>query len=134
MSDGKVKSMDRLVQPILFEDMTFQGIGPTDIDIFMESNGTDFLFTEVKHISAKLDKNSGQIRALVSLVDAVIAGGANASLIFAQHDVEAPTAVYGTDCACICIYNHHGWVDLPSRPSLDIVHKKFLQNAGRLTK
>ena len=132
MNDGSVNNMTRLVQPLLFADMTFEGMGPTDIDGFMESNGRDFLFTEVKHINAALNKNSGQIRALVALCDAVNAGGAKAALVFAQHNIEVPTAIEGKNCMCMCMYTKDGWRDLPEGITLDKLHRKFLQNAGRL--
>lgn len=82
---GIIQYQDRFNQPLLFQDMTFDKICPTDIDAFTEYHNKFFIIMEVKYHDAPL--SYGQETALQRLVDAIQESNRIAVLFICRHQI-----------------------------------------------
>lgn len=82
---GIIQYQDRFNQQLLFQDMTFDKICPTDIDAFTEYHNWFFIIMEVKYQDAPL--SYGQETALQRLVDAIQESNRIAVLFVCRHKV-----------------------------------------------
>lgn len=82
---GIIQYQDRFNQPLLFQDMTFDRICPTDIDAFTEYHNWFFIIMEVKYQDATM--SYGQSTALQRLVDAIQESNRTGILFVCRHQV-----------------------------------------------
>lgn len=102
-------------QLISFEGLVFMGrngmynVTPTDIDGCVQLDAEDcFIFFELKHSGGM---PSGQERALEKLCDAVQAGGKNAVVFMAVHNVPLPETILAKYAIVSKVYWKGKWHD-----------------------
>lgn len=84
MSNGKFRNTDRARQLILFDDLCFGNISPTDIDAFIDFQNKIFILVEVKHGDSPIP--FGQKLALERICDASTVAGKRCFVLEAHHN------------------------------------------------
>lgn len=100
-------------QLISFEGLVFRGrngknnVTPTDIDGCVQLDAENcFIFFELKHSGGM---PTGQKDALAKLCDAVAAGGKNAVVIMAIHNVPVPEKILAKNAIVDEVYWNSKW-------------------------
>lgn len=115
---ARISNEDRFKQPILFDEMTFGNIYPTDIDAITEYHNWFFIFMEVKGEGVPL--NRGQTTALMRLTDTICKADKSAVFFVCRHNVKDPTQpIFLKDTEVSEAYYCGQWHTLEPRTALE---------------
>jgi hypothetical protein len=130
---GEIKYLERYKQLIDFSGLRYErNITPTDIDMFLDFGGKEFVIGEFKHAGAKIAY--GQRLALEQLLIGM--NSKNPTLgIFAIHESHPSDLINAANCLVTKYWSQGSWItperDLTVRQVIDAWRKYGQQSAAR---
>lgn len=130
-----INNRDKAKQLLAFDGMKYGLCRPTDIDISMDFQQKCFVFVELKTLGAPL--TTGQKVHLQGLVDAIVAGGKQATAILAHHST--PECEHDVHCAESVVHSVYtggrgGWEKIHPLTTLNdfikLVHETYRSSRG----
>ena len=131
MTRGLITHMARAKQVIIWPNMRWGSVTPTDIDSYLEFDGRVFVFIEVKLRGVELQ--TGQELAFVRLGDVCADANRHSLLVVSEHRTQTHEIVVLGDTSVrrYCI-DASGWVHPPSlMTTLHLVAWFVKEYAGR---
>lgn len=124
-----ITNRNRAKQILAFDGMKFGLCRPTDIDLSMDFGKQSFVFGELKGTGAPL--TVGQRIHLEGLVDAITAGGRQATAFVAHHDtLDCESDVLVKDATVTSYYNMGKWnkCDVRVNDFINAVYDTYLES------